>query len=385
MRIPTFRLASYYFIYLAALGLFSPYFPLFLDERGHSPWMISFMMSLWYATRIFSPSAWGHLTQRSRQPVYWLRLGTFLSFVCFLGFLLRLPPLATAAVMALFSFFCNAVMPQFEAITLSHLHERPHRYGRIRLWGSLGFMLTVTAGGVLFDYVDIAHLPLIMLPLFGLLILSAFWNDYGPHHHSAQEKESLWASLQRPGVIPFLAAGFLMQLAHGPYYVFFSLFLGERGYSAAAVGGFWAVGILVEIAMFWFSSQLLARFGGVRLMRFCMAVAALRFVLTALFVDSAAWLLLAQLGHALSFGLFHSACMLRITRLFPGRLLGQGQGLWYGLASGIGGVTGALLAGKFWAMGGGRAAFLGAALAASAGFWVTWRLMAPGPPPAKPT
>jgi PPP family 3-phenylpropionic acid transporter len=121
------------------------------------------------------------------------------------------------------------------------------------------------------------------------------------------------------------------------------------------------------------------------LMRLCLAAAAVRFVLTALLPALLPVLLAAQLAHALTFGLFHSAGMQRVARLFPGRLLGQGQGLLYGLGSGVGGVVGALLSGLLWDLGGGRAAFLFAATAALAGLWVTLRLMQPGDPATRPT
>jgi PPP family 3-phenylpropionic acid transporter len=383
--VPTLRLSGFYFCYLAALGAFSPYFPLWLDAQGLSAVAISGMLSLWYGTRVVSPSAWGHLTLRSARPIRWLRLGAALTLLAFLGFLWPSAPLwALVVVMAAFSFFYNAIMPQFEAVTLSHLVEAPQRYGRIRLWGSVGFLLAATALGPLFDRIGIGWLPWVMLPMFALLVLAAFANDYGPAHRDDGPRESLAASLRRPGVAALIGAGFLMQVAHGPYYVFFSLHLAESGYSKGALGLFWAIGVLAEIAMFWFAARLLERHGAVRLMRVCMAAAVLRFVVTALLPGSWIVLSLAQLGHALTFGLFHSAGMQRTARLFPGRLLGQGQGLLYGLSSGLGGVTGALLAGQFWGVGGGRAAFLFAAAAAAAGLWLTLRAMEPGDPATRP-
>jgi PPP family 3-phenylpropionic acid transporter len=383
--VPTLRLSGFYFAYLAALGAFSPYFPLWLDAQGLSAVAISGMLSLWYGTRVVSPSAWGHLVLRSARPIRWLRLGAGATLLCFAGFLYPdLPLAALVVVMAAFSFFYNAIMPQFEAVTLSHLAEAPQRYGRIRLWGSVGFLITATALGPLFDRIGIGWLPWVMLPMFALLLLASFANDYGPAHRDDGPHESLAASLRRPGVAALIGAGFLMQVAHGPYYVFFSLHLAEAGYSKGALGLFWAIGVLAEIAMFWFAARLLERHGAVRLMRWCMAAAVLRFTVTALLPGSAVVLSIAQLGHALTFGLFHSAGMQRTARLFPGRLLGQGQGLLYGLSSGLGGVTGALLAGQFWGVGGGRAAFLFAAAAAAAGLWLTLRGMQPGDPATRP-
>ena len=383
--VPAPRLSAFYFCYLAALGAFSPYFPLWLDHQGLSAVAISAMMSLWYGTRVVSPSAWGHLVLRSSRPIRWLRLGAALTLLAFGGFLWPSAPLpALVVVMAAFSFFYNAIMPQFEAVTLSHLAEAPQRYGRIRLWGSVGFLITASALGPLFDRIGIGWLPWVMLPLFALLLVSAYINEYGPAHRDDGPRESLLDSLRRPGVAALIGAGFLMQVAHGPYYVFFSLHLAESGYSKGALGAFWAIGVAAEIAMFWFAARLLERHGAVRLMRWCMAAAVLRFVATALVPGSAVALSIAQIGHALTFGLFHAAGMQRTARLFPGRLLGQGQGLLYGLSSGVGGVTGALLAGQFWGLGGGRAAFLFAAVAGAAGLWLTLRGMQPGDAATRP-
>jgi PPP family 3-phenylpropionic acid transporter len=383
--VPSLRLSGWYFFYLAALGAFSPYFPLYLDERGLSAVAISGMMSLWYGTRMVSPSLWGHLTLHARHPIRWLRIGVGATLLCFAGFLFReLPLAALVAVMAAFSFFYNAVMPQFEAVTLSHLTAAPQRYGRIRLWGSVGFLITASALGPVFDRIGVQWLPWVMLPLFALLLAASFANDYGPDAHADSVPESLLQILRRPGVGALLLAAFFMQVAHGPYYVFFSLHLAEAGYSKSALGAFWAVGVLAEIVMFWFAARVLARWGAVRMMRLCMAAAIVRFIVTALVPGSLPALTVAQLGHALTFGLFHSAGMQRTARLFPGRLMGQGQGLLYGLSSGVGGVTGALLAGQFWGLGGGRAAFLFAAVAACCGLWLTLRGMQPGDPATRP-
>lgn len=383
--VPATRLSAFYFFYLAALGAFSPYFPLWLDHQGLSAVAISGMMSLWYGARAVSPSAWGHVVLHSSRPIRWLRVGCALTLLAFAGFLWPSAPLpAMALVMAGFSFFCNAIMPQFEAVTLSHLSHAPQRYGRIRLWGSVGFLMTAIGLGPLFDRIGIGSLPWLMVPMFVMLLIASFVNDYGPAHGEDGPRESLVASLRRPGVAALIGAGFLMQVAHGPYYVFFSLHLAESGYSKGTLGLFWAIGVLAEIVMFWFAARLLERHGAVRLMRLCMAAAGLRFICTALVPGLAVVLSIAQLGHALTFGLFHSAAMQRTARLFPGRLLGQGQGLLYGLSSGLGGVTGALLAGQFWGLGGGRAAFLFAATAAIAGLWLTVRGMHPGTPATRP-
>jgi len=372
--IPAFRLSSFYFCYLAALGAFSPYFPLYLDSRGLSPWLISVMMSLWYGTRIVAPTAWDFATQRAARPIALLRWGAVATIASFAAFLVPWPLAGMVVVMATFAFFYNAIMPQFEALTLSYLVAEPARYGRIRVWGSVGFIITVLALGAAFERVSVTTLPFFMLPLFALLAATTWKNDYAPGARGVRrERESLVASLKRPGVALFLTLAFLMQVAHGPYYVFFSIYLDEHGYRPGALGTLWAVGVVAEIVVFWFAATLLTRFGAARAMRWCLAAAALRFAVTAALPDNVVVLVIAQVAHALTFGLFHAACIARAARLFPGALQGQGQGLMYGLGSGLGGVAGSLLAGLAWKLGGGELAFALAATAASIGFALAWR------------
>ena len=366
--LPYVRLSSLYFFHLAALGAFAPYFGLYLDARGTSAFAISLVMSLWYGTRVFAPGVWSALTQRSPRPILWLRMGAIATLVCCAGFLLPLPLAGLMAVMAAYSFFANAVMPQVEALTLSHLMERATLYGRIRVWGSIGFVVTVAALGVLFDHVSVRWLPLVMLPILALVVAVAYRNEYGHAHVPGAQRESVLASLARPGVHAYIAAALLMQVAHGPYYVYFSLFLDEHGFRASAVGIFWTVGVLAEIVMFWFAARVLHRYGTASVLRLCLLVAAVRFMAIGVWPDSALVVGVSQLAHALGFGLFHATLMKRATELFPPHLMAQSQGLLYGVGSGVGGVLGALLAGLAWKLGGGEAAFFIGGAVALAGF-----------------
>ncbi|WP_049475423.1 MFS transporter, partial [Stenotrophomonas maltophilia] len=182
MTVPVARLSSFYLFYYAALGAFTPYWSLFLTARGMSVTAISVMMGLWYATRVVAPSAWTSLAATSPRPIRLLRIGCVLTLISFAAFLLPLPQPWMYPAMIVFCFFYNAVMPQFESITLTHLGSDSHRYGLIRVWGSLGFIAIVTLFGWLIEGDGTAGraglLPWMMLPLFVLLVASAFSNHY---------------------------------------------------------------------------------------------------------------------------------------------------------------------------------------------------------------
>lgn len=371
--IPFARLSGFYFMYYAALGAFTPYWSLYLESRGMGVAAISILMSLWYATRIVAPSTWTTLAARSPHPIRWLQLGCLLTLACFALFLLPLGFTGLFVVMCAFCFAYNAVMPQFESITMSHLDARSDLYGRIRVWGSIGFIAVVALFGVLIDHFGVQSLPWLMLPLLAGLLASSLANAYAHPVEETRDENHVGfrARLRQPQVIAFFVAAFMAQVSFGPYYTFFSIFLTEHGYSPTMLGMFWTVGVLAEIGVFFLAGRIFRRWDAGLVLVFAMCSAALRWWMTALWPDEVAVMLLAQLTHALNFGAFFAAVMQLLVRFFPGRMNGHGQGVFYGLSSGVGGVVGALAAGQLWHFGG-SVAFLVSGCVALLGAMVAW-------------
>lgn len=360
--------AAFYFCYYAALGAYTPYIGRFVDALGHGGYIVGGMLVLWYGTRMVGPMFWNPLLERSAHPGRWFVAGCVLTLAAFSLFVLTESAFALLAVMALFGAFYNAVMPQFEAMTLAHLGRDSHLYGRLRVWGSVGFLIVAGSYGALMDRFGSTAFPWLALPLFGLLVLSAWPHRRARHADIAAtdadaDAGHLW---KRPGVRRFLVVALLMQMGFGPFYVFFTLHLQAHGHDGVAVGVLWAIGVSVEIALFWLAPALISRFGARRLMAICIAVTVLRWIVTALFAQHWPLMALAQASHAFGFALFHACCMRLMADLFPGRRAAAGQGLLYGFSSGGGGVLGASLAAVAWEHGGGEAAFLFAACSAAA-------------------
>jgi PPP family 3-phenylpropionic acid transporter len=360
----TFRRYSvFYLCYYAALGAYTPYIGRWVASLGHGGYVVGAMLGLWYASRIVGPPLWIAASHRSTRQGRWFVAGTALTMLCFAGFLFTRSAWALLAVMAVFGLFYNAVMPQFEAMTLAALGTDAHHYGRIRVWGSIGFLVVASSYGWLLDRLGDAAFPWLTLPLLAATVLAAWPHRHDPPAPDAPPPhidQSLW---KRPGVRRFLAVALLMQLGFGPFYVFYTLHLQAAGHDGLAVGALWGLGVLIEIALFWHAPKLIARFGAVRLMAWCLGLTVLRWTITAEFASSLALMALAQLVHAFSFAVFHACCMRRMGDLFPGALGKHGQGLLYSFSSGIGGVLGALLASAMWETGGGPAAFLAGAVA----------------------
>jgi len=357
------RLSSFYFWYYAAVGALSPYFARWIYESGHGALAASSVMALWYATRVVAPPLWSLACARSPAPLRWLQAGA--SAVGFVGFLLFDSLMALLITMAVFSFFANAIMPQFEALALQRLDNQREAYARVRVWGSIGFVLIATGYGPLLDQVGGQWLPALMLPLLlGVALSTQLIRGHAPATLPEDNSPPLRLRhvVARPEVRDFLLVAMLMQVGFGPFYVFFTLHLGAAGMDGGAIGLLWGAGVVAEIAMFLLMARVFGRWSAQAVITLCLAVTAVRWGVVAAWPESFALMLAAQLVHALSFGAFHAASMQRIGQFFPGRLAQHGQSLLYGFSSGLGGVLGTFLAGLAWEWGGGGVAFAGGAI-----------------------
>jgi PPP family 3-phenylpropionic acid transporter len=338
------------------------------------------MMALWYGTRVFGPPAWTAMVARSERPGAWLLLGSLLTLVLCAGFTTFHGALGLCVVMALFGLAFNPLLPQFEAMTLNALGERSAEYSRIRLWGSIGFLLVASSYGWLLDRLGATRLPWLMLPLFALMALAALRHRHARPPHDNHAREAGAALLRRPACRRFLLMALLMQTGFGAFYLFYTLHLQAAGHSGLVVGLLWGTGVLSEIAMFWAMPRLFARHDAGALLSFCLAVTVLRWIVTALFPGALPLMFAVQLLHAFSFAVFHACCMRQMAQSFPGRDAAAGQSLLYSISSGVGGVLGALLASQLWEWRGGGAAFIGGALVAA----LAWCVYALRPAPTAP-
>lgn len=140
-------ICSFYFFYFATLGIMAPYWPLYLDSIEFSPAQIGELMSIFMLTKIVAPYIWAYLSGKSKVAFSIVRYASFLSLLCFAGVFWADSFIKIALIMTFYSFFWNAALPQVEAETLRSLNDQREKYGSIRLWGSIGFIITVLLMG----------------------------------------------------------------------------------------------------------------------------------------------------------------------------------------------------------------------------------------------
>lgn len=352
MPVPYWRLSWFYFMYFAAVGVVSPYWSVYLDELGFSGGQIGLLVAIPMATRVIAPNIWGALADHTGAYLWVIQLGSLAAVISFSGLFWTSSFWGIVLFSCLYTFFWTAILPQFEVITLDFLSTQPHRYSRVRLWGSIGFIAAVAGLGSLFEWFPVAILLWVM---WGLLIgiwVASLLVPPSQNHRSFSRKSSgsWWLVLMRPSVRRFLLAAALLHMSHGAFYSFYSLFLLENDYSSWLVGCLWSVGVLAEILLFLKVPVILRRFS----LSFCfslsIAAAVLRWLFLGLWVDSLIVVVATQLLHAFTFGLAHAVAIEFVRAEFPGAMRGKAQAFYGAVCFGGGGAVGAYLSGAVWSV-----------------------------------
>lgn len=372
-RVPAIPLATFYFWYFAFLGAYAPFWTLYLKSAGMSAAQIGVLVAIVPVSRIVGPAFWGWLADRRGRRIPLVKFTTVATLVVFTAafggesftwlFMLML---------SMNVFWCGS-LPLVESTTMAHLGDRVGGYGRIRAWGSVGFVLAVVGGGYLLDWAGVRSLLWLILGLLVLHAASAFIVPEAPSHAHHDTGEDVSRIVRRPEVIALFAGCFLMSVSHGPYHTFYSIWLVDHGYTKSDVGMLWALGVLAEIFIFFLWTRITARVSPKRLLVFAYATAFFRFAAVGAFPDSAAVIVLGQVAHAATFGCFHGAAVAFTHRFFRGRHQSTGQALYSGIGFGAGGAVGGLMAGFLWDHAGGSWTFAAGALAGLIAAFVTGR------------
>jgi PPP family 3-phenylpropionic acid transporter len=346
--LPYWRLSGFYFFHFAFIGAFAPYWSLYLQSLSFNALQIGILMSLLMITRIFAPAMWGWLADHTGKRIRVVQVAALTGLLSFCGFFLGESFVWIFFIMLVMSFFWSASLPLMEAITLSHLGDHTTKYGYIRSWGSVGFVMAVVGVGYVLDSVEIIWLLWIVLGfMLGTVIFSYQVPEkeiisYITGHRSMQQ------IILRPEVMIFLISSLLMLFAHGAYYTFFSIYLVDHGYEKGVIGWLWAIGVACEIGIFFIMPWLMRYFSLKQLLIFSFACAILRFLMIGQGAEWPIVILFAQILHAVTYGVHHIAAMMVIHQFFQGRHQAKGQAIYAGVAYGMGGTLGAISSGYTW-------------------------------------
>ena len=366
------RLSRFYFFYYFFVGSFVPYWGIYLQSENFSPSSIGILLSLFQISRIVAPNFWGWLADHTGHRVKWIKLTSFLGLIGFIGIFWAKGFFWIFLVMLALSLFTSSTLPLAESLTLAHLATTDGHYSRIRLWGSIGFIVASLFLGYLIDLQGINILLWVLLIAQAIIF---FLSNTIPETQDIQHKTndlSIWKIIKTPSVIALLLGCTLMVSAHGVLYNFYSIYLKDHGYSSGTIGWLWAVGVICEILIFMAMPKILRRYSLKAILLMSLFLGVIRFILIGASPDHLYLLFIAQMFHAATFGSFHAASIEVIAYYFKGRNQTRGQAIYNSVAYGIGGTIGGLGGGYLIQYLGGQLGFMIAAISPLIGFVVIW-------------
>ncbi|MHB1951047.1 MAG: MFS transporter [Acidiferrobacteraceae bacterium] len=365
------RLSGFYFFYFAALGALVPYWSLYLRSIGFGATRIGLLMALPMVSRVIAPNVWGWIADARGEGTLVTRTAALAALMCYSGVFFTKGFTGVALVMAAFTFFWYASLPQLEIATLLMLGTD---YGKVRLWGSVGFIVSVAGLGLALDRLGIRALPLALFAMLSGVALFSFCVRHPAMHEPEPLRTSFLRAVMKKPVFAFLLACFLMQASHAPYYTFYSIDLVRHGYSKAEVGMLWAFAVLCEIGIFMWGRRIFERVRLGTLFLWTFAAAVIRWLMIGYLYARPQALIIAQVLHAATFGLYHAAAVQIAFHFFPGTYRTRGQAL-YGTAAGAGGAIGSLGSGYLWRHLGPAHTFAAAAGLDVIGFLIVWYVL----------
>lgn len=338
------RLSSFYFSYYFFVGLFVPYWGIYLTSLSFSALQIGALLSLFQISRIFAPNFLGWIADRSGEYIKWIKISSFFGFILFIGIFWANSFLSIFLIMMAMSIFTSSTLPLAESLTLAHLkaNKADSKYSHIRLWGSIGFIVAAILLGIMIDSIGEKSLIYALLLTQLVIFLLAFILPTKKVIFLPKKKRSIWPILKKREVVVLLISCALMVSSHGLLYNFYSIFLEQQGYSGTTIGLLWAVGVIFEIIIFLLMPRILNKFTLKAVLLISLGFAVIRFFLIGAYVDSMILLFIAQVMHAATFGSFHVASIQLIAHFFYNEHQARGQSLYNSITYGVGGAIGGL-------------------------------------------
>lgn len=345
------RLVLYYVAVFVVLGAWIPYWPVWLEDRGCSKTEIGVLLSAAIWARVVATPWFASIADRSGRRratialLSWLAAASVAPFPWADGFF------ALLALCVLFGITYPPLIPLSDGLTVLQARRTPGlRYGRIRLWGSLAFLLTALGLGAALESSPpgVVHVT-IVTALVAAGILAFALPDPRPDTdpgagHGGRPVRTL---LRDPTFRLVLASTGLIQASHAAYYAFATVHWRAAGIHEATIGFLWAEGVIAEIALFAFGAAWAERLGPVKLFALGAGAATVRWTAFAASTDVAV-LVLTNWLHAFSFGATHLAAIGHVTRAVPQSSAATAQSLLAAISTGAGMALATLCAGAIY-------------------------------------
>ena len=341
------RLSFFYAAFFAVVGIQMPFWPVWLESRGFGATEISILLAVGTAGRIAVSPLIANLTDRlgeRRRPMIILILGALAVFCLFLltgGF-------SSVLVVTIgFIVFWAPVMPVGETLVLQTTRTHDLQYGRVRLWGSISFIIAAVLAGRMLVGQSADVVFWLLAGTLGLTAISCIALPDAKFTPEAKSRPQFRQFLRDKKFVLFLISAGLIQSSHGVLYAFGTLHWRAVGYSEDVIGWFWAEGVIAEVILFALGAAVARRFDPPLLIIIGGVAGIIRWTLTGL-SDAFPVLLVVQALHALTFGAVHLGAMNFIMLNVPTRVSATAMSLYSSFAMGLAMGASILMAGPLY-------------------------------------
>jgi len=357
------------FLYYGFIGCFISYLAILLTARGFDSVEIGAVFALYTLARIVMGQVVAYFSDKTQDHLSFYRYG----LIGAIFFLIPCLFIATSywfLLLVILSLSCfMSIVSQIELLCLDAANGDAVVYNRIRIFGSLGFVVCAILMGQILDAGS--HITIIYFGLAVLFIGYLSSQKMVNYEHDKDQQTTQGDFLKKclsPVFVAFLVSSILLHTSFAPFVGFFTQYLSLSGYEGIEVGLLFSLGAIAEMALFLFAGAILSRVGIKKLLLFGFLVTALRWYLQGRYIDNLTIVILTQCLHAFSFGLMHSVSVHFIRHYFEPAQQGRGQFMYFGAAFGLGTVIGSLITGVTWQDGlGSEFTFTWAAIACSLG------------------
>lgn len=359
----TVRYASFYGGFFLTAGILLPFWPLWLENRGLGAVQIGIILALGPWVRVLANPVVAQIADRSGRAKTVLAVFAGLSVIAFAGFI---PAQGFWWILAVgvFAAFCfPAMLPISESQVMGAVLRHKLDYGRIRLWGSITFIIATLGAGRLLTGRDPDLVLYLVLAALAATFVAALSFPRAPADTHQEERSGIATLLTQPRFVLFVVTASLLQASHAVLNGFATLHWRAAGISETIIGGLWAEGVIAEIALFSVSGFFVARLGPLGLLAIAGVSGIVRWTVLAQTTDLTA-LLAVQVLHGITFGAVHLGAMHFVARNAPPGLSATAQGI-YASASGLAMGLAMIGAGGLFGAFGGEAFFAMAAISAA--------------------
>lgn len=358
------RIAALYVLYFISHGIAVPYLPLAMRRIGMSGDAIGATMAASLVLSLVTPPLWGYVADRFGLRRAAMTAAAFIG-AAGIGAAAVLPGIeGFVAGFLVFVLARTPIGPLLDALTVSHPQIGPAEYGRVRRWGSIGFILAVASLGPFVLTMPPRVIPGLAAACWLVMALALLALDKAPDGATPSPPASLpFAQLYgNRSTWLFLLISALHAACGIPFETYFSAYASDAGLSGGWIGGAWAAGVGLEVVVLSHMGWLLDTLGPRRILLVAYGAGVLRWGLTALLPGGPA-MALAQVLHGLTFGACLGASVVWMSRVVPESLSGSAQSVFAAVAWGLGGILGQLVSGPAMDRLGGQALFAFAAAA----------------------